>query len=323
MDEENDMREWSLDDEILLFDLMCDFKPAGHDKDKQMSTIVEKMNENVSEGTKPFSADDIWKKLGGMYDLERVDELEDYIDEDEDSAEEDGAPNEKEEDKKEDIDQSSKDPDSSGLSDVETDMASEREELEVPKSGSRGNNKNKKDRVRKVDTKEDSTAVETKDAEVTNENEDANDDGDDNNEEEDEGNDENEQEDPDDDDQDDDDDENESGEGSLQKRVTRGARKHQHELSDQTGTPKPKKRTRSSAKLDAVETPPPSKRSQKTATPPAQQTPTASAKRRKKSEVQESDADKSNTRRSKRSLVPATTPLKPQAPPIRRSSRKK
>jgi len=59
MDEENDMREWSLDDEILLFDLMCDFKPAGHDKDKQMSIIVEKMNENVSEGTKPFSADDI------------------------------------------------------------------------------------------------------------------------------------------------------------------------------------------------------------------------------------------------------------------------
>lgn len=311
MDEENDMREWCLDDEILLFDLMCDFKPAGHDKDKQMTTIVEKMNENVSEGTKPFSADDIWKKLGGMYDLERVDELEDYIDEDEDSDQDNG-PSDKKEDKREDIDQSSKDPDSSGLSDVETDMASEREELEVPKSGSRGNNKNKKERVRKVDTKEDTAAVETK------EDEDAIDDGEDNNEEVDEDNDENEQ-----DDQDDDDNENDSGEGSLPKRVTRGARKTQHELSEQTGTPRPKKRTRSSAKLDAVETPPPSKRSQKTATPPAQQTPTASAKRRKKSEVQESDADKSNTRRSTRSTVPATTPLKPQAPPIRRSSRKK
>ena len=320
MDEESDMREWSLDEEILLFDLMCDFKPAGHNKDKQMNTIVERMNKSISEGTRAFSAEDIWTKLGGMYDLERVDELEDYIDEDEDTGEENDIQSDKEEDNKEDINATNKDSDSSGLSDVETDLPSDKEELEVPKSGSRGNNKNKKERGRKVDLKEESTDVETKDSEVKNE--DANDGGE-NNEDGDEEHDDNDEDDEDEDEQDDENDENEGGEGSLPKRVTRGARKHQHELTEQTGTPKSKKRTRSSAKLDAVETPPPSKRGQKASTPPAQQTPTASAKRRKKSEVQESETDKSNTRRSTRSSVPATTPLKPQAPPIRRSSRKK
>lgn len=324
MDEESDMREWNLDEEILLFDLMCDFKPAGHNKDKQMNTIVEKMNKSIPEGTKAFSAEDVWTKLGRMYDLERVDELEDYIDEDEDTGEENDVQSDKKENNEVDIDSTNKDSDSSGLSDVETDLPSDKESLEVPKNGSRGNHKNKRERGRKMDLKEESTDVETKDSEDMNK--DAND-GDENDEDDGKENDENDEDDEDedeqDDEQDDEDDENEDGDSSLPKRVTRGARKHQHELSEQTGTPKSKKRTRSSAKLDAVETPPPSKRGQKASTPPAQQTPTASAKRRKKSEVQESETDKSNTRRSTRSSVPATTPLKPQAPPIRRSSRKK
>ena len=83
MSDEEQTREWVLDDEIHLFDLICDFKPAGQNKDKQMASIVENMNKDIPNDKKPFSAAEIWQRLGKLYDLQKVDELEDYKEESE------------------------------------------------------------------------------------------------------------------------------------------------------------------------------------------------------------------------------------------------
>lgn len=66
-------RHWSLEEEIKLFSLVCDHKPAGEDKEKHMAQIMSSINE---ERASKFSEAEIWAKLGKHYNLVKVDELE-------------------------------------------------------------------------------------------------------------------------------------------------------------------------------------------------------------------------------------------------------
>ena len=59
--------EWTVDDEISLFGLICERKPAGKDKDQHMDWIVKRLNEKLK---KVFLAADVWEKLLSYYDLE-------------------------------------------------------------------------------------------------------------------------------------------------------------------------------------------------------------------------------------------------------------
>jgi len=75
-------RQWSLDQEIRLFSLVCDYKPAGEKKTENMAQIVVHINKDTDE---PFTADQIWDKLAQHYDLKKVDEIENEEDGEEDS----------------------------------------------------------------------------------------------------------------------------------------------------------------------------------------------------------------------------------------------
>lgn len=74
------MREWTAEDEIKLFDLICDFKPAGTNKHKHMVSIIENINRDLSNKEKLFTADQIWDKLESLYNLDRINNMEDSID---------------------------------------------------------------------------------------------------------------------------------------------------------------------------------------------------------------------------------------------------
>lgn len=66
-------RQWNLDQEIRLFSLVCDYKPAGEKKDENMAQIVVHINRDNQE---PFTPEQIWEKLAQYYDLEKADEIE-------------------------------------------------------------------------------------------------------------------------------------------------------------------------------------------------------------------------------------------------------
>lgn len=68
-------RVWQLEDEIMLFSLVCDFKPAGQNKLKHMEMIIQRMNEE-GKYKEPFTSDQVWEKLGALYDLPKLDALE-------------------------------------------------------------------------------------------------------------------------------------------------------------------------------------------------------------------------------------------------------
>ena len=71
-------REWSTQEEIRLFSLLCDFKPVGKKKHENMVKILESLN---SDESNPFLEDQVWQKLDKFYDLERLGEIEDEADE--------------------------------------------------------------------------------------------------------------------------------------------------------------------------------------------------------------------------------------------------
>ncbi|EGW34257.1 uncharacterized protein SPAPADRAFT_59681 [Spathaspora passalidarum NRRL Y-27907] len=71
------MRSWTTEEEIALFNLVCDHKPAGAVKHKQMDAIIDNINKDVP-GSNKFTVADIWAKLATLYDLKRIDYLEDW-----------------------------------------------------------------------------------------------------------------------------------------------------------------------------------------------------------------------------------------------------
>ncbi|RLV95436.1 DNA mismatch repair protein MSH1 mitochondrial [Spathaspora sp. JA1] len=70
------MRSWTTEEEIALFNLVCDHKPAGVEKDKHMDVIISKINNDIPDGN--FSVGEVWDKLATLYDLKRIDYLEDW-----------------------------------------------------------------------------------------------------------------------------------------------------------------------------------------------------------------------------------------------------
>lgn len=79
-------RQWSIEDEIKLFSLVCDYKPAGENKAQNMAQIIIHINENA-DGAK-FTEEQVWQKLGQHYNLQRVEEIENENDDASESSEE-------------------------------------------------------------------------------------------------------------------------------------------------------------------------------------------------------------------------------------------
>ncbi|KAI5948921.1 EAF7 [Candida theae] len=69
-------RSWSIDEEIKLFSLVCDYKPAGPKKHENMAIIIGKINEDIQPQETPLSESDIWEKLQQLYNLPKIDLLE-------------------------------------------------------------------------------------------------------------------------------------------------------------------------------------------------------------------------------------------------------
>lgn len=76
------MTNWTIEQEIKLFSLVCDYKPAGVNKNKNMAQIVLHINEEGST----FTPDQVWAKLAQHYDLLKVEAIEAEGDSDRDSA---------------------------------------------------------------------------------------------------------------------------------------------------------------------------------------------------------------------------------------------
>lgn len=76
---------WAVEDEILLFGLVCERKPAGRAKKANMDWILANL---TAKSGRSFLAADVWEKLLAYYDLNKVDELEEREDTDE-SADDD------------------------------------------------------------------------------------------------------------------------------------------------------------------------------------------------------------------------------------------
>ncbi|KAG7192148.1 esa1-associated factor [Scheffersomyces spartinae] len=72
------VRKWTLDDEIMLFNLVCDHKPAGKNKHRNMVQIIDKINKHLPAGEQQFTASEIWDKLEELYNLDRVDQIEEF-----------------------------------------------------------------------------------------------------------------------------------------------------------------------------------------------------------------------------------------------------
>ncbi|KAI5969686.1 EAF7 [Candida margitis] len=69
-------RPWTIDQEIRLFSLVCDYKPAGPKKHENMAIIINKINEDIQPSERPLRESDIWDKLDQLYDLPKIDLLE-------------------------------------------------------------------------------------------------------------------------------------------------------------------------------------------------------------------------------------------------------
>ncbi|CAN3504218.1 chromatin modification-related protein Eaf7p [Diutina catenulata] len=72
---------WTEDDEIRFFNLVCDFKPAGKNRQTNIAKIVEGLNESPRAAS--FNEADITSKLAEFWDMDRVEEVERSSDEDE------------------------------------------------------------------------------------------------------------------------------------------------------------------------------------------------------------------------------------------------
>lgn len=74
------VREWTIEQETVLFKAICRFKPAGQHKHFRMLCIYQMVNNsNITPTTSdgPLSTTEIWDKLETLYNLEGLDELED------------------------------------------------------------------------------------------------------------------------------------------------------------------------------------------------------------------------------------------------------
>lgn len=77
-------RQWSVDQEIKLLSLICDFKPAGALKHKNRDLLLQRINYGSKE---KFTQDDIEAKLETWYNMVNVDKIEeDNKDEAQDGA---------------------------------------------------------------------------------------------------------------------------------------------------------------------------------------------------------------------------------------------
>lgn len=82
---ENSEIEWSIDEEILLFNLVCCYKPAGKEKNKNITLIVENLNKKFGKEKKKFTQLIVWNKLRDFFNLEKI-ELRETIYEKEDES---------------------------------------------------------------------------------------------------------------------------------------------------------------------------------------------------------------------------------------------
>uniref|UniRef100_A0AA82MMS8 Putative mrg-binding protein n=1 Tax=Schistosoma mansoni TaxID=6183 RepID=A0AA82MMS8_SCHMA len=64
---------WNLESEIQLFHAILNHKPVGADRHFQMIYVCNLVNSFVSD---PISTDDIWKKLGSLYNMEELHDSE-------------------------------------------------------------------------------------------------------------------------------------------------------------------------------------------------------------------------------------------------------
>ncbi|CAH6720404.1 hypothetical protein CLIB1444_03S11144 [[Candida] jaroonii] len=71
--------KWTVDNEIQLYGLICDYIPVGENKDKNLKILSEKMNVKLS---------DLISKLDTLYDLKWFEEEEEEEEEDEEEEEE-------------------------------------------------------------------------------------------------------------------------------------------------------------------------------------------------------------------------------------------
>ena len=62
---------WSTEDEIQLFNLICDYKPAGRNREKNIEIITKNINEGTG-GVKSYKVADIVSKLASLYNLEKA-----------------------------------------------------------------------------------------------------------------------------------------------------------------------------------------------------------------------------------------------------------
>lgn len=74
-------RQWSIENEIKLFSLLCDYKPAGKKKQQNIEVIIKNINESLDSNEEPFSEYDVWNKLRSLYDLEKIGQIEELLNE--------------------------------------------------------------------------------------------------------------------------------------------------------------------------------------------------------------------------------------------------
>lgn len=79
------LRQWNVESEIKLLSLICDFKPAGTEKQHNITVILENINEGADE---KFTKDQIEAKLDTLFDMKSVDKIEEDDKEDLDGEEE-------------------------------------------------------------------------------------------------------------------------------------------------------------------------------------------------------------------------------------------
>lgn len=277
-------RDWTIEQEIKLFSLVCDYKPAGADKNKNMAQIVLHINEELDSGAK-FTPDQIWAKLAQNYDLQKVEAIEGESESDRDSATPEAeikTTKRRTKDTKPTAESNSeKGPhaeQTSGSASIKEEKSADEDKAEEPENAGNdddnqkeGEKAAKREKLAKDDNSDaletgayssELSDVEGEDAELA-----------------------------------------KLGEGELlptkkEKATGRGRRKSIKKLDEAESTPR--KRTRSIAKLDTTEGPQTKRRQLRAGTPPT------TVKRRTRSEFQEEE--------------PAATPIK-EEPKTRRSTR--
>lgn len=73
-------RKWSIEQEINLFSLVCDFKPAGVDRNKNLTQILIRINEHI-DNDEQFTEQQVWTKLKDFFDLDKIEDIEKESDE--------------------------------------------------------------------------------------------------------------------------------------------------------------------------------------------------------------------------------------------------